>query len=119
MKTKGMHLLVAEKKFLLPTCYRTPTLFSDEFGSPKFKLFNSIKVKSPKMSWAISVHANDAALFQPLYRGDTIKHLRLGVTSSAQKVELIADHIRQILKNKPDKVLMSYNVTTSVAGNQL
>ena len=43
IKTKGVHLLVAEGKSVPPTCYRSPTLLSDQFGSPKFELFKSIK----------------------------------------------------------------------------
>ena len=50
IKTKGVHLLVAKRKSLLPTCHKSPTLLSDQFGSPKLEFFKSINVKSPKRS---------------------------------------------------------------------
>ena len=47
----------------------------------------------------------------PHTKGITVKHLRpahdMEWLNFYQKIELIASQIRQILKNKPDKVLMS------------
>ena len=77
IKTKEVHLLVAEVKSLPPTHQRNPTLLSDQFGSPKFDLFKSIKFKeSKKGSWPISVHVKDDALFQSQTERHTVKHLR-------------------------------------------
>ena len=39
--------------------------------------------------------------------------------TSTHKIELIAGHITQILKNKPGKVFIVLNITTAVASNQL
>ena len=39
-----------ETPYLTP--YRTPTLLSDQFGSPKFELFKEIRSESPKRSLA-------------------------------------------------------------------
>ena len=65
IKTKGMHLLVAEGKSLTPTLHRMPTFLSDQFGSPKCELFKSKLKRVQNGPWHILVHAKDAVLFQP------------------------------------------------------
>ena len=56
IKTKGVHLLVAQRKCLPHSHHRTPTPLSDQLGSPKFELFRSIKVTDSKKVLGWSQH---------------------------------------------------------------